>query len=296
MKSFLNSCFLLWMLCSAVTQAQSDTLSLGYKFAHCTRTCDPVVLYDFLQEKGYSKEQILDMGSYLSYHGNDQCANTMMQRCLAKHDSVTAGNWHSYSVQNTKHGNYAEAIQALEKAIALDASDIGGYYGWVLLYYYRDYERALKHLEQFDRLSTGMKAPVGENIHFLKGLCHYQMKHYAKAIEEFLINEAFEVKQFGQKNCNGYIYFYIARCYDQSGNTKAAGTFYKKAIRHTPYPTEAYYYSGLLHKYKKGNAQTGIKYLKDAQELLLKGYKQQDIYVELFDEVYLSQVTKELDY
>lgn len=273
--------------------AQADTMTLGYKFERCTRKCDPLALYEFLQSKNYSKEQILEMGTYFSYHGNDQCSNAMMKLCLAAHDSISAENWHVYSVQNTKNGNYSESVSALEKAILLDPKEMEGYYAWVLLYYYRDYERSLKHLEHYDQLSPGVEAPVGENIHFLKGLCHYQMGHYQKAIEEFGLNERFEVTRFGQKNCNGYIYFYIARCYDQSGDTKQAEKYYKKTIRYTPYPTEANYYLGLLYKYKMGNIPKAIPYLKASRELLLKGYKQQDIYVELFDEVYLTQVTEE---
>jgi tetratricopeptide (TPR) repeat protein len=282
------------MLCPAGLCAQTDTMTLGYKFSHCTRKCDPLALYEFLQSKNYTKEQTLEIGTYISYHGNDQCSNAMMKLCLAANDSISAENWHVYSVQNTKNGNYAESIPTLEKAILLDPKEMEGYYGWVLLYYYRDYERSLKHLEHYDLLDPGVEAPVGENIHFLKGLCHYQMGHYQKAIEEFGLNEDFEVKRFGQKNCNGYIYFYMARCYDQSGNTKQAESYYKKAIKYTLFPTEAYYYLGLLHKYKKENASMGMKCLKAAHELLLKGYKQQDVYVELFDEVYLSQLNEEL--
>lgn len=282
------------MLCPAGLCAQRDTTTLGYKFERCTGTCDPLALYEFLKDKNYSKEDILSIGTHISYHGNDQCSNAMMNLCLAENDSISAENWHVYSVQNTKNGNYAESIPALEKAILLDPKEMEGYYGWVLLYYYRDYERSLKHLEHYDQLSPGVDAPVGENIHFLKGLCHYQMGNYQKAIAEFGLNEAFEVKRFGQKNCNGYIYFYMARCYDQSGNTKFAETYYKKTIKYSLFPTEAYYYLGLL--YKKGNPPLGIKYLKEAYALLLKGYKQQDVYVELFDEVYLSQVTEEFDY
>ncbi len=296
MKYFLNNYCLLLLLCSSGLYAQTDTTTLGYKFSHCTGKCDPPALYEFLRDKHYSKEEILSIGTNISYHGNDQCSNAMMKLCLATHDSITAANWHVYSVQNTKNGNYAESIPALEKAVILDPKDIEGYYGWVLLYYYRDYERSLKHLEHYDQLSPGVEAPVGENIHFLKGLCHYQMGNYRKAIEEFGLNEDFEVKRFGQKNCNGYIYFYIARCYDQLGAIKPAETYYKKAVKYTLFPTEAYYYLGMLHKYKKGNASMGIRYLKDAYSLMLKGYKQQDVYVELFDEVYMTQLTEEFDY
>jgi len=66
-----------------------------------------------------------------------------------KVEEVSAEDYHSLSVQNTKNGNYSIAIAALEKAMELDPKEISPYYGWVLLYYYRDYEKSLKILEQY---------------------------------------------------------------------------------------------------------------------------------------------------
>ncbi len=272
---------------------QSDSLSL-YKLAHCTNLCDPQRLLKILEDKNYTKKEILEIGTSISYFGNEKCANDMMTLCIAKNDSITAGDWHAYSVQNTKHGNYAESIQALEKSLAINAKEMEGYYGWVLLYYYRDYIKALKHLNHYDDLSPqDVEAPVGENIHFLKGLCYYQMEQYQNAISEFIINEKFEVSHFGQKNCNTYIYFYIARCYEKSNDFKQAEVYYKKAIKQTQFPVEANYYLGLLY-IKNNKADKGKKLLQNALSFVKRGYKQQDIYIELFDEVYQTQVEEAL--
>lgn len=285
---------MLAMWLSYSLRAQNDTTTLAYRYARCMDHCHPTAIYEYLKAAGYQKENILRIGTYMAYHSHDACANAMMKRCLADNDSIRAEDWHAYSVQNTKNGNYAEAIMALDNAEALDATQIDDYYGWVLLYYYRDYARALTHLERFDALHSGAKAPVGENIHFLKGLCFYQLKQFDQAIAEFTQNEAFEVKQFGQKNCNGYIYFYMARCYHLSGDLRMAKSYYEKAIAYTPFPTEADYYLGLLYRQLKPDSKRGTRYLEKAKNLLMKGYKQQDIYVELFDEVYLSQVNEAL--
>ena len=287
---------LLCMMCSFMTKAQNDSLTLAYKLERCTQGLKAKEVLEFLEEKHFTKKQILDMGTYISYHGNDKCGNELMNLCIAKHDSITAGDWHSYSVQNTKHGNYSEAIQALEKSLAINAKEMEGYYGWVLLYYYRDYEKSLKHLTHYDDLTPqDTDAPVGENIHFLKGLCYYQLGQYQNAIKEFGINEKFEVSHFGQKNCNTYIYFYMARNYEKLNDLKKAEVYYKKAIKQSQFPVEANYYLGLLN-IKNKKLKLGTQQLQAALSFIKQGYKQQDIYVELFDEVYQTQIEEALNY
>ncbi|MBI3519770.1 MAG: tetratricopeptide repeat protein [Bacteroidetes bacterium] len=295
MKYFLNSYVFICLLLSLCIKAQNDSLNFAHQLERCHKGISAKDILKILEDNHFTKRQILDMGTYISYHGDDKCANELMNLCIAKHDSITAGDWHTYSVQNTKHGNYAEAIQALEKSLAINAREMEGYYGWVLLYYFRDYEKSLKHLNHYDDLTPqDVDAPVGENIHFLKGLCYYQLQQYQKAIKEFEINEAFEVSHFGQKNCNTYIYFYIARCYEKLTDFKQAEVYYKKAIKQSQFPIEANFYLGLLYK-QTGKTNQGIKHLEKALKDIKLGYKQQDIYIELFDEVYQTQIEEVLN-
>lgn len=277
------------------SKAQNDSLTLAYKLERCHKPIKAQEILEFLKEKHFTNKQILEMGTYISYHGDDKCGNELMNLCIAKNDSITAGDWHAYSVQNTKHGNYAEAIQALEKSLVINAREMEGYYGWVLLYYYRDYEKSLKHLNHYDDLTPwDVDAPVGENIHFLKGLCYYQLNQYQNAIKEFELNEKFEVSHFGKKNCNTYIYFYIARNYEKLNDLKKAETYYKKAIKQSQFPVEANFYLGLL-QLKNNKIELGNNHLQKALTHIKQGYKQQDIYIELFDEVYQTQIEEALN-
>lgn len=273
--------------------AQTDTTKLSYRCIRCMPECNADTLYKKLTEGGYAPKAIAGIGRFMSYYGQEFAGNALQNMCFRKMDTLNADDYHEYSVQNTKHGNYAEAYTALEKAVAMDAKNIEGYYGWVLLYYYRDYNRALMHLSHYDNLTPGVEAPVGENIHFLKALCHYQLHDYKAAVTELLLNEAFETERFGKKNCNFYIWFYMARCYEKMNEPKKAIDYYKQAIKQSPYATEACYYLGTLYQ-AQHNGKEATLYLQKAYELIKKGYKQQDIYVELFDEVYRPQIEEAL--
>lgn len=274
--------------------AQTDTNRLSYRCIRCMPECNADSLYKKLVEGGYSPKAIADIGRFMSYYGQEFAGNALQKMCFPKIDTLTSDDFHEYSVQNTKHGNYAEAVAALEKAVAMDAKNIEGYYGWVLLYYYRDYQKALTHLDHYDNLAPGVEAPVGENIHFLKALCHYRLNNYKAAINELLLNEMFEKEHFGKKNCNTYIYFYIARCYEKMNDQAEAIHYYNQAIKQTEYATEAHYYLGVLYQKQHLQKEAEI-HLQKAYELIQKGYKQQDIYIELFDEVYQSQIEEALN-
>ena len=50
----------------------------------------------------------------------------------------------------------------------------------------------------------------------------------------------------------------------------------------------------MLYKYKKQNIKKANLYFEKSKIFLIQGYKQQDSYIELFDEVYLTQVNKEV--
>jgi tetratricopeptide (TPR) repeat protein len=273
--------------------AQTDTTKLSYRCIRCMPECNADTLYKKLTDGGYAPKAIASIGQFISYYGQEFAGNALQKMCFPKMDTLTSDDYHEYSVQNTKHGNYAEAFAALETAVAMDAKNIEGYYGWVLLYYYRDYNRALMHLNHYDNLTPGVEAPVGENINFLKALCHYQLHDYKAAVKELLLNETFETERFGKKNCNFYIWFYMARCYEKMNDPEKAIAYYKQAIKQSPYATEACYYLGALYQAQHKQKEATL-YLRKAYELIKKGYKQQDIYVELFDEVYLPQIEEAL--
>jgi tetratricopeptide (TPR) repeat protein len=234
-------------------------------------------------------QMLLRIGSRNAYFGNNEQGNEIMRYAISKYPNVTGDDYHEWSVQNTKNGNYVTAIEALEKAVSLDPN-VHGYYGWVLLYYYHDYTKALEHLELFDKLTPNFTdAPGGEDIHFQKGLCHMKLKNYAVAIREFDLNISEVSKKYGKKWTNPYCSLYKGRCLEQIQQLKKADKAYANAIVIDSNCTEAHYFKAInLINLQKINAARPL--LKKALSLIEKGNKQTDVYVELFDEIYKEDI------
>jgi tetratricopeptide (TPR) repeat protein len=79
----------------------------------------------------------------------------------------------------------AKAVAMLEKSTELDPK-MHNTVGWSFLFAYRDYPRALRHLEAYDALTpdfddTDVMSPVS----YLKGLCYRGMGNHAEAIRQF---------------------------------------------------------------------------------------------------------------
>ena len=101
-------------------------------------------------------------------------------------DPSNARYYHEKATAHVFSGHFDLAYPLMEKAMELDSSDVGYYYGGFLLYHFRDYPRALQRLEEFDRLTPqSVDYPMGENIHYLKGLALRLMNRYNDAIQEF---------------------------------------------------------------------------------------------------------------
>jgi tetratricopeptide (TPR) repeat protein len=233
-------------------------------------------------------------GSQTMYYGNNKIGNELMQYGIQKLDSVNYEDYHEISVQNTKNGNYIAAIEALEKSSAL-SPEINGYYGWVLLYYYHDYEKALEKLNAYDtRTPQFNDAAVGEDILFLKGLAHMKLGHYETAIQEFDINIKNITENYGEQWTNAYCSFYKGRCYEALKLFEKADKAYDTTIRIDTNCTEAYYYKGLNLKRLKQIPAAKTALLKSL-ELIHKGFKQTDVYVELFDEIYLTDIQEAIN-
>jgi len=237
-------------------------------------------LYSLLFFLGYSEV----------YKGNDERGNKLMMYSISKLKNPDAKLYHALSVQNTKNGNYDIAISALEKSYQLNPKESGEYYGWVLLYYYHDYEKALEILNKCDEATPNFSdAPMGECIHYLKGLAYAQLEDYENAIKEFDIsientssNQGEEWVDY-QVFLNKGIALYRKRKFKDSINTL------KKAISNYDKCTEAYYYIGLaqLELNIKDSACINIS---KAHSLIKQGYKSSDMYVELFHELYEQEI------
>lgn len=237
---------------------------------------------------------LFNLGYKELYFGNYEIGNEIINYSLSKWDSVSAEIYHAKSVLNTKNGNYSIAIEALENAYKLNPKGVCAYYGWVALYYYRDYEKALSLLEKCDSYTPNFSdAPMGEDIHYLKGLTQMALGRYKKAINEFDIYIQNLVLSHGEEFVDLYTYIQKGRCQSKLGLFEESILTYKRALHFSKLCSEAYYFMG-LSQISINQKDSACLSLNSSLDLIKRGYKSSDTYVEYFHEIYIQQVEESI--
>jgi tetratricopeptide (TPR) repeat protein len=227
-------------------------------------------------------------GSQIQWFGYEEKGNGIIEKALNVNKNVTAETYHGYSVQNTKNGNYDEAIRYLNMAALQNPKEVDGYFGWCLLYYYRDYDKALFHLNRLDSSTTFIDYVGDDNILYAKGLCYKQKGNYIKALELFQLAIDYEFKEHGKKWINHQMYFQTGRTLQLLEKNLEAIEYYNLAIESWDGSSESIYYKGLA-EIELGR-ESGCKNLNLALEKVKKGIKSSDSYVKQFDEIYVGEV------
>jgi len=184
-------------------------------------------------------------GSQLQWFGYEEKGNRIIENSINKLSNVKAEIYHGYSVQNTKNGNYDEAIRYLNSAANLEPDNVDGYFGWTLLYYYRDYDKALYHLDRLDSSTNYVDYVGDDNIMYAKGLCYKQIGNYVKALDHFQQAIEYEIKEHGEKWVSHQMYFQTGRTLHLLNQPLEAISYYNKAILSWDGSSESIFYKGL---------------------------------------------------
>lgn len=201
----------------------------------------------------------------------------------------------SYSYK--KVGDHIKAMEVLNKAVEIDTAsgkaDVLEYKAWTLLYYYRDYEGAVRDVDLIEKITKRTYNPCwGEPCGFIKGQALYKLGEFKKAIETFEIVNTEEDKLGFDTNDNYMIFFYIGRCYTEMEDYDKAIVYYKKSLASVEKFPEAYYQLGLVYK-QLNNEVKAIENFKLAKSLI--NYNMGEPYIERFDKVFLYMIEKELE-
>jgi tetratricopeptide (TPR) repeat protein len=226
------------------------------------------------------------------YHGNNDRGNRIINFVLSHIDEPSYELLHAISVQNLKNGNYAIAFDNLTKASALD-NEVYGYFGWVMLYYFRDYDRALKYLDIYDSLTPNFSdAPVGENIDYLRGLAYLQLGQFQKAITYFDQYISETTLEAGEDWVEVSTFYYKGIALFEVDDFEKAKENFELAISYHSDFTESYYYLFLSLKTMQKSKEEYLPIIKKAKHLASQGRFRTDIYVSFFYPVSMEMIEK----
>lgn len=241
-------------------------------------------------------ELLPQVTSSLLYQGANTAGKEFSEHTVTVLDSVSADTYHQLSVQHLKNGNYVQSHKYISEAVKIDPKEHSGYFAWVLLYYYRDYPKALNYLNMYDDFTPNFSDfPVGENIHYLKGIALLKMNQLDSAMTEFNTYIKEENDAGAADFIDASVYIHQGRIFAEQNQPSKAIQSYKNAIELNSKCLEAYYF---LAEVQANNDQFELALVNiDLAEIFyLSSLKASDIYVELFHEIYLEDILKLKDF
>lgn len=117
------------------------------------------------------------------------------------------------SIAYLKRGMPHEWKPIIDRAVACDPATWQGHRGYLYLYFYRDYNKAIEDFNETDSLTPNyIDAPQGHSVDFWRGHAYFGLKKYSKAIEYYEKHIATVTENDGEDwvEINAFLYLGVA--------------------------------------------------------------------------------------
>ncbi len=201
-----------------------------------------------------------------------------------------AGLWREIGVPYGKRGLAVEFQENYSKAVQYDPLNWQGWRGYMYLYFYRDYERAIKDFDTLDDLTPGIvDYPQSTSIHFMRAICYLQLEEYEKAITYWDKHFEEELRTGTEDYIDPRAYLFQGITYLKMGDLENANRSFEKGIKNHPKNADLWLWSAKL-AFKNGALAKGKKALNNAQVQFNKNYQNARPYVEEFYQMHQSDI------
>ena len=262
--------FFLWILANTLYSQQSCNVFLSEKDTLQYKACK-------LVEKKQHK-----------YYQFDKRFHKLMN------DALEVCPYFSYAYREiaapyVKSGNFIEWKKNIDKAVEYAPKDYLPVRASLRYKFFADYKGAIKDI---DSLSSIISHDIGYasngtyHLNIVKGLCLRSIGKIDEAID--IIEKQSEIEgDFGMYN-----YIHLGVLYIQKKDFKKALISFQKQLKINNI-AENQYYTAMCYKNLR-NPKKALYHLKEALRLYRSEIKMFDPYNELFDQVYLSEIQREL--
>lgn len=152
------------------------------------------------------------------------------------------------------------------KAVELDPLAWTGWRGYLYLYVYRDYERALADFDATDTITPGVvDYPQSTSVDYMRGICYLQLDRYDRAIEYFDRHIGRETEVVGARYIEPETFLYRGIAYLGLADTTAALDSFAEGRTLTPRNADLHYWLAKTHL-DRGAIALAQRYLTRAEK------------------------------
>jgi len=208
-------------------------------------------------------------------------------------DPLYSQGVYELSVADLKRGLPHKWLPQYNKAVVLDSVTRIPWRGYLYLWFYRDYKKAIADFDASDTLTPEfIDVPQGHTVDYWRGIAYLGLKNYEKSNWYFEKHIAKEIKDFGEDYVDVTAFLYNGISYFEAGNYEKALLNFNKQLKYSRnLSADAKYYKAKILKAENKNSEA----LESINEAILdysKGYSNTRAYVETLRQLYPQDFTE----
>ena len=214
---------------------------------------------------------------------------TRIEKAIAI-DSTFAEAIRELSVAYLKRGMPHKWKPIYDNAVKQDPKTWQPWRGYLYLWFYRDYKKAIADFDASDTLTDYIDHPQGHSVDFWRGIAYLGLKDYENSIKYWDKHITRETNETGEDWVELEAFLYRGISYYESGNSEKALENFDKIITYFKHSADAKYYKAILAK-KAGKIDEATQLIENAIIDFNSGYYNNRPYVETVRQIYIEDLT-----
>lgn len=245
--------------------------------------------YDYYR-KSFSQDEARELAQTLTdgignyYQGSPGCQLLLEE--AKGFDPTYALAYREIGVPYLKRGVTAAFPHYYGKAAVLDPLGWTGWRGYLYLYFYRDYERALVDFNALDTITPGVvDYPQSTSVDYMRALCHLQLGNYDAAIDYLDLHIAHEDTVAGFKYIPPEAFLFRGIAYWKKGDADEAIQSFLIGHDLEDYNADLMFWLAKVYS-ETGKLSEARRWFRAAEEAFQKRDYNRRFYVEEFHQLY----------
>lgn len=274
----LNYCLKIFIVCSIL-----------FLFLTACEQQAPLYKKEFsLEEKEAIANQLLNRISRFYYQGS--VPRRFLIEESAKLNPVSADVHRELGVPYLKRGLPVEFEKHYKDAVKYGAVDWQGWRGYIYLYFYRDYERALADFEALDILTPNfVDYPQSTSILYMSAVCYMKMKQYDDALTYFDKHITEELRTSTEDYIDSKTFLFQGVCHYEKGNKLAAVRSWDRGLKNATDNADLWFWKAKVAE-ENGEKAIALDAIEKAQTQFDKDYHNHRPYVEEFFQIHQADI------
>jgi len=262
-------------------------MPIGFLFIVACQKKESLYKYEFSDEEKlqFAKNFISGLGNY--YQGSESWQFLLKDAKMLAPEIAEVHR--ELGIPPLKRGIISQFYAPYERAVQLDAVSWQGWRGYLFLYFYRDYDRAIKDFDELDPLTPDfVDYPQSQSIDFMRGVAYLMKDDYQKALEYFDKHFEYDKNAFGIDYMDIRNFLYKGITHLKRGELDAANTIFDLGLKYNPRSPDLAYWKAILMQ----QMETGQKQILPFLDIIKTNfdYRISRSYTEQFFQLYWSDV------